>query len=170
MTPSGVLILPQRLNSSRRWFLGTLNSADDAQSSGPIPADRVPSQPNNHEKQRKISKKSFSQLRSQPSSAGLVKRPFTRPAVEGWLSGCKSGRIVVRGCLCLSMAVLINSTFSRVLLGLVRENQDCPWSWIARIAWFCTPACGWWVCGPGVSLPAGGSGKDPYPGGRATSF
>ena len=41
---AGVLILPQRLNSSRRWFFQTLISADDAKSSDPIPAGRVPSQ------------------------------------------------------------------------------------------------------------------------------
>ena len=41
---AGVIILPQRLNSSQQWFLGTLITADDAKSSDAIPADRVPSQ------------------------------------------------------------------------------------------------------------------------------
>ena len=58
--------------------------------------------------------------------------------------------VAVHGCLCPSMAAcvcpwlsLINVTFLRVLLGqIVRENQDCPWVWIARIAWFWTPAQG----------------------------
>jgi hypothetical protein len=41
---AGVLIPPERLNSSRRWFLGTFISADYAKSSDPIADDRGPDQ------------------------------------------------------------------------------------------------------------------------------